>query len=50
MQLAAAQHQNQLKPLKLILSDFEHGAIGAFTEEFPGVEVKRFHFHFTQAI
>ena len=32
------------------MNDFEQGAIGAFTEEFPGIEVKGCHFHFTQAI
>ena len=36
---AAAQQQFQLKPSQF-MSDFEQGAIGAFTEEFPGIEVK----------
>ena len=32
------------------VNDFEQGAINAFKEEFPGVEVKGCHFHFTQCI
>ena len=33
-----------------VFVDFEQGAIKAFREEFPGVEVKGCHFHFTQCI
>ena len=49
LKLSAAQHQYELKPTQF-MSDFEQGAIGAFTEEFPGVNLKGCHFHFTQAI
>ena len=37
--LSAAQHQFELKPSQF-MSDFEQGAIRAFTEEFPGVHLK----------
>ena len=33
-----------------IFVDFEQGAINAFKEEFPDVEVKGCHFNFTQCI
>ena len=39
----------QFRPAK-IMTDYEQGAISAFTEEFPNAQVKGCHFHFTQAI
>ena len=38
-----------LQPSQVFV-DFEEGAIRAFKEEFPGVQVKGCHFHFTQCI
>ena len=38
-----------LQPSQIFV-DFEEGAIRAFKEEFPGVQVKGCHFHFTQCI
>ena len=44
------QATNHVFQPQKVMMDFEQGAIKKFAEEFPGIVVKGFHFHFTQSI